>query len=248
MGSAVKGQPKMIFRPLASSSAGNAYVVESPGSPPLLLEAGISVRRLRETLNFGLSGLAGCLVSHSHGDHSKGVKDLLKAGVDCWMSKGTAEALEVQGHHRLNILRAYEGANVGDWGIMPFPVEHDADEALGFLVGHIDAGYTDRLLFVPDTAFVRNRFEGVNLIAIECNFDPDRLSRNVQAGLHPSVAHRVRRMHMSLDTVIAMLKANDLSKTRAIYLLHLSSGNSDEARMIRSVEEATGIPTYSCDE
>jgi len=41
-----------------------------------------------------------------------------------------------------------------------------------------------------------------------------------------------------------MLKANDLSQCREIWLLHLSDGNSDENEMRRRVQEATGIATY----
>lgn len=54
------------FKPIASSSKGNCYIVEAEGSKPLLLEAGIPIKKIREALNFGLSNLAGCLISHEH--------------------------------------------------------------------------------------------------------------------------------------------------------------------------------------
>jgi hypothetical protein len=50
---------------------------------------------------------------------------------------------------------------------------------------------------------------------------------------------------MSLKQCIATIKANDLSKTREIHLLHLSESHSDEARFVREVQEATGVPTYA---
>lgn len=235
----------ITFTSLASSSKGNAYLVSAPGAAPLLLEAGLPIRAMRERLNFGLSGLAGCLVSHEHGDHSKAVKDLLKAGVDCSMSIGTAKALGVEGHHRLIIAQAGMGGGLSGsgWYVLPFHLEHDAADPLGFLIGHGD----DRLLFIPDTAYVENRFEGVTTIAIECNHVEDILSENIQRGSIPSVVgRRVRRSHMGLQTVIDMLKANDLSRCRHIYLLHLSDGNSDERRMVAEVQAATGIPTDAC--
>lgn len=40
------------------------------------------------------------------------------------------------------------------------------------------------------------------------------------------------------------LKANDLSKVREIWLLHLSDGNSDAERFKREVMELTGKPVY----
>jgi hypothetical protein len=38
----------------------------------------------------------------------------------------------------------------------------------------------------------------------------------------------------------------NLSKTKAIYLMHLSDSNSDQERMIKEVQELTGKPTYVC--
>lgn len=226
---------------MASSSRGNSYLVEADGIAPLLLECGIPIKQLRAKAGFGLSDLAGCIVSHEHGDHSKAIKDLLKAGVDVWTSEETAEALEVRNHHRINILMAGEQEYIGEWVVLPFDLHHDVPTH-GFLIG--DPNF-EKLLFIPDTSYIRNRFEGVSIIAIECNYLADRLSHNIQSGALPQVVgRRVRRNHMSLDTVIGMLKANDLSKCREIWLLHLSDGNSDENQMRRKVQEATGIATY----
>lgn len=234
----------MKFTPLASSSKGNAYLVESDGVKPLLLEAGIPIRQLREKLSFGLSGLAGCLVSHEHMDHAKAVKDLLKAGIDCFMSEGTAAALRISKHHRAEFLTADVSQSIYGWRIMPFNLKHDAAEPFGYLIRHD----TEALLFVADTAYMKPRFASVTIIAVECNHVSDILAENITgAKAVPSVGRRIRRNHMSLETLIKMLKANDLSQCREIHLLHLSDSNSDEPRMIREVQEATGIPTYACD-
>jgi len=231
----------MNFRPLSSSSKGNCYLVESDGISPLMLECGIPMKAIREKLDFSLSGIAGCLVSHEHGDHSKAAKDLMKAGVDVWTSEETAVSLEILTHHRMNILMANVQENIGEWVVIPFDLHHDVPTH-GFLVG---APNGDKLLFIPDTSYIRNRFESVNIIAIECNYVADKLSKNIQSGALPqAVGRRVRRNHMSLDTVIGMLKANDLSQCREIHLLHLSDGNSDEAEMLKRVQEETGIATY----
>jgi phosphoribosyl 1,2-cyclic phosphodiesterase len=243
----------ITFTPLASSSVGNAYLVQCDGVGPLLIEAGIPVKKLRERLwarGVSLSDLAGCVVSHEHGDHAKAVKNLLKAGVEIYASVGTAKALGIEGHHRYAGLRQYrtswspsgcESFDKPGWKIVPVPLEHDATEPLGFF---IDAPNREgALLFIPDTSYIRNRFEGVTICAIECNHVADILSENIQEGHVPvPVGRRVRRNHMSLDTVVSMLKANDLSRCREIWLLHLSDSNSDEARMIKAVQEATGIP------
>ena len=240
----------MKFVPLASSSRGNAYIVQDDGIPPLLLEAGLPIKQLRNKLRehgIMLSDLAGCLVSHEHMDHAKAVKDLLKAGVDCWMSQGTAEALTVIDHHRTHILRYKFDIillNGGWYPFMTFGLKHDAKDPVGFFIQDLK---DDRLLFIPDTAYVENRFEGVTMIAIECNNIAELLSKNILEGNIPAVVgRRIRRHHMSLENLIAMLKANDLSRCRQIFLMHLSDGNSDEKAMINRIQEATGIPTRAC--
>ena len=231
----------MKFSAIASSSAGNAYLLESEGVDPLLIEAGIPFKKLRNMLGCKLPQLAGCLVSHEHMDHAKAVKDLLRVGIDCYMSEGTARALDVFSHHRIILTSMSYG--LPGWRIKPFDLKHDAAEPLGFLVSH----ETENLLFIPDTGYMKNRFTGVTIISVECNHISDILNERIKSGSVPAVAgRRIRRNHMSLDTLITMLKANDLSMCREIHLLHLSDGSSDEARMIRTVQEATGIPTYAC--
>lgn len=235
----------MKFTSFASSSRGNAYLLQVEGTQPLLLEAGLPINRLRGKLRengVSLSDLAGCLVSHEHGDHSKAVKDLLLHGVDCYMSKGTAKALEIEYHHRVHPLFLDMTEGIQRWRVRVFPTEHDAAEPIGFLIKH----ETEVLLFAPDGAFIQNRFEGITLIAVECNFQSEILSKNILSGPLPAiVGHRVRRSHFSLDNVISFLKANDLSRCGVIYLMHLSDGNSDEKRMKEEIQAATGIPTYA---
>jgi phosphoribosyl 1,2-cyclic phosphodiesterase len=226
----------MDFRVLASSSRGNCYVVSDSGSS-LLLECGIPVKRIREGLDFGLSRIDGCLVSHAHGDHAGAAGDLLRAGVDLYMTHGTAEALQLTGHHRLHIIRAMERFTVGPWRVFPFETIHDCAESAGFLIQH--GG--ESLLFATDTAYVRYRFTGLTCIAIECNYDQDILAANVAEGVvDRQVKRRVLHSHMRLDTVKGFLLANDLSRAREIWLLHLSDNNSSAENFKREIQALTG--------
>ncbi len=233
----------MEFKSIASSSKGNCYLLtERPGVAPLLLEAGIPIGKIKEALGFNLHEVAGALISHCHGDHSKAAKDLLKAGVDVWTSEETAVSLEIINHHRTNILMAEKQESIGEWVVLPFDLHHDVPTH-GFLIG---APNFEKLLFIPDTSYIRNRFEGVNIIAIECNYVADKLSHNIQSGAIPkTVGRRVRRNHMALSTVKNFLIANDLSKCREIHLLHLSDVNSDELEMVNEIQQTTGIPVYA---
>jgi phosphoribosyl 1,2-cyclic phosphodiesterase len=225
----------LTFTPHFSSSAGNLYTV-TDGTSMIMLESGVRITKIRQALNHKLSSIEACLVTHSHGDHAKAARDVISAGVDVYCSSGTASALEIDCHHRVHIIEALKQFRVGPWTILPFDVEHDAEEPLGFLI----QGGGEKLLFAADTFYIRHRFAGLNLIALECNYSKQTMAPDIP------LAHKLRvmRSHMSLDTVLAFLAANDLSGVRQIHLLHLSSENSDESLFKNRVQAATGIPTY----
>jgi phosphoribosyl 1,2-cyclic phosphodiesterase len=233
------------FEPLASSSAGCCYRLSGGGtSAPLLIDAGIRFELIQRGLNFRVSALAGCLLTHAHGDHAKAVDGLLRAGVDVYSSKETWASVwpRLTATHRAKELYSREQTSVGDWSVLPFEAVHDAPGTLGFLIGSPDGC---RLLFLTDSAYSPYRFEGLTHIAIECNWSSEILRDNVSSGqIHRDRYRRISSTHMSLERLIEMLKANDLSAVEEIHLLHLSSQNSDEAKFKLEVERATGKPVY----
>ena len=58
----------------------------------------------------------------------------------------------------------------------------------------------------------------------ECNYSDESINPNINRTLR----NRILESHMSLKHFLELLKATDLSKVKAIYLLHLSDSNSDE--------------------
>lgn len=228
------------IKPLASGSRGNCYYV-SDGVTPVLLECGIGWKNIQKGLNFRTSEIAGCLVSHEHQDHCKAVKDTMKAGIDCYMSIGTAEALDISGY-RVKIIRARERFQLGTWAILSFDTVHDAADSLGFLLAN---GTGEKLLYLTDTMYCKYRFNGLTHVMIETNYSPDILRSNVASGDVPAeMKKRIIRSHMSLETVKEFLRANDLSKVLEIWLLHLSDNNSDAERFKREIQGLTGKPVY----
>lgn len=221
---------------LGSSSAGNAYRI-SDGHTALLLEAGFPIKSLQRALNFRMSEIAGCLITHEHMDHSKAARDIMKAGVNVYTSQGTADARGISGH-RLKVIKAMEQFQIGTWTVLPFDIQHDVEEPLGFLLANT-AG--DKLVFLTDTYYCRHRFRDLTHIMVECNYSLDIVNRRVAAGeLHPAQKKRLLRSHFGLEHVKGFLKANDISKVQEIWLLHLSDGNSDEERFKREIQETTG--------
>jgi len=229
----------MQIKILASGSSGNAHYV-SDGVTPLLIEAGIPFKEIQRGLGFGVSQLAGCFITHEHKDHSSATTGLIKAGIDCFMSKGTADALKVDGH-RVNIIRAREQGRIGTWTVLPFGVEHDAAEPLGFLL----ANGKEKLLFATDTAYIKYKFVGLTHILIGCNYSVGILRENVKNGtVDRQLKQRIMQSHMSLETLEGFIRANDMHRVEAIYLLHLSEGNSDAELFKRRIQEITGKPVY----
>ena len=221
---------------IASGSKGNAYVV-TDGHSQLLLECGIAFKEIRKALNFNTSSLAGCLITHEHGDHTKGLKDILKAGINTYMSAGTKEAVELE-HHRIKPVIAHKAFKVGTWLILPFDVEHDVNEPYGFLLINKQG---EKLIFATDTFYIKYKFTDLTHIMIEANFSIDILNENIASGrVHKDMKKRLLRSHFSLENVKEFLKANDLSRVQEIHLLHLSDSNSDAARFKKEIQTLTG--------
>ena len=227
----------MIFKSLASSSAGNAYLVEESGMATLLIDPGIGFSALSRALGFGVSRLAGCLISHQHGDHSKGAAELVNRAVPTYTSRECAEALGIEVFH-VEHGQTFEACG---WRVTAWDAVHDV-KCLGFI---IDAPSGDRLMYCTDTAFVPYRFDGLTHVAIGANYSEAILATRVAAGQMDSAhGERVLSCHMSIERVIEFLRANDLSRLREVHLLHLSAGNSNEAEFLLAAQRATGVPVY----
>ena len=60
----------MKLNVLGSGSDGNTYLVDCDGDV-LILDCGISLKETKIALNFDLSKVVGCFISHNHADHAK---------------------------------------------------------------------------------------------------------------------------------------------------------------------------------
>lgn len=223
---------------LGSSSAGNSYFIKVPSGQILMIECGMRKKEIIKALDFELSNVIGCLISHEHKDHSKAAIELMKAGIDIYTSKGTIESINTNSH-RAHAVQTQQ-FELGEFTILPFMTEHDAVEPLGFLIYHPSFG---KLLFATDTYYIKYKFKGLSYIMVECNYSKKILDENIESGkLEPFLRRRLLASHFSLENVIKFLKANDLSKVKKIMLMHLSNGNSNAAEFKDTVQKEVGIP------
>ena len=230
----------MRFEALASSSAGNAYIV-SDKDTRILLECGVSHKKLQKLAGFQLTEFQGVLVTHGHKDHAKSALELISRGMDLYMSQGTAEELETDA---VNMIEHMEQFNIGSFDIVPFTTFHDAREPLGFLIkSRVDG---DVLAFATDTVNLRYKFPGLNILAIEANYDKNILERCEK--MPEKVRYRITNSHMEIDTLCDYLRSLDLSQCREIHLLHLSDATSHEGHFINKVARAVppGIEITAC--
>ena len=218
----------------ASGSKGNLYVLENE-KESLLVEAGLTIKKIKEYLDFDFTNIKGCLISHEHGDHAKGIKGIMQLGIDIYSSKGTIDKLELEGH-RIKSVKDKEQFTISSFNVLAFETQHDAAEPLGFLIQ--DTLTNKKFLFATDTHYIKYKFKGISQMAIECNYSEELLVQNIaEEKINSFLAERIKRSHFSLENLVEFLKANDLSELEKLYLIHLSGSNLDADLMKEKVSE-----------
>lgn len=240
----------MKIQVLGTGSSGNCYKVEI-GTATLLLECGLPYKVIQKKLNFKVSEIDACLVTHEHMDHAKAVKDLMKSGVDCYMTKGTAKALGVSGYRLNTFYRSpdrrwqYNFKTLRDLIILPFEAVHDVKEPVSYFIKTRDS--KESLVFVTDSAYLKYKIPDCDCLMIECNYVKSVLDDKYRQGeINVSLRNRIVKNHLSLETLVEALKVANLSRCQQIYLMHLSDGNSDEELIKRTIQETTGLEVVVC--
>ena len=226
---------------LSSGSKGNSYAVDD-GESALLLEAGIPAKKILSGYLPLLPRVAGCLITHEHGDHAKGAADLAARGIDLYATEGTFGGIpDIDRPYRKHTIRAGEQFTLGSWIVLPFETRHDAAEPCGYLLYSTVA--REKLLFATDTYYIPSSFRALNVIMVECNYSLPLLEESIAAGRVPeSMKPRLLQSHFSLENVKDFFFANDMSSVRHIYLLHLSGNNGDAKLFKKEIERASGKP------
>lgn len=224
----------MELKVIGTGSKGNAYLLENE-QEALLIECGVNFKAIKQALNFNLSKVVGCILTHEHGDHAKSIKEVMNAGVNVSATEGTHAACGTTMHHRAYMMIPGPTYHLGNFKVKPFKIEHDAAEPCGFLINHPETG---NVLFLTDTMYSHYTFRNLHNIIIEANYSHEVI--RVKLDDKEFLKNRVMQSHMSLDTCIEFLRKNDLSKVNNVVLIHLSDGNSDEVLFRAEVTKATG--------
>lgn len=232
---------------LASGSKGNCFVIEG-GTGSLLIDAGLSAKEclLRmEKAGIDASRIDAILVTHEHEDHTRGVDVLARRlGIPVHATEGTlADFLHFRKTSARPIAchtcRNHERFAIGDFGIVPFSISHDANEPCGFIVGEGDIriGYcTDTGIITPHMHDLLRHCDG---IVLESNHCPDML-RN---GPYPEpLKRRIRSSRGHLSNPAAAVCLRDFGKdVPRVILAHLSEINNTPERAIGSARDGLGL-------
>lgn len=225
---------------IGSSSAGNCYLLQGERET-LVIECGVNPAQVKTALNFDFSAVVGAVVSHSHNDHSKYVNDFVMRGIPVLGLEHTLSSKNVAGSHFTKVVEPGHGYKLGHFRIIPFELDHDVP-CVGYHIHHPEMG---NLLFVTDTCVMRYRFDNLNHILIEANYDDEILDENIRNGSMPGVMRpRLLKSHLELDSVKAILRAQDLSDVHNVVLLHLSSNNSNARKFAAEITATVGLPVH----
>lgn len=220
----------MTLHSINTGSIGNAYILEVDNQC-ILLDCGVPYIEINKAIDFKMTKIIGCLLTHEHGDHSKSASELTRRGIKVFTSKGTASKLK----GIFNIVERMQQFKLGNFEIIPFDVPHDAEEPMGFLIKHEKIGL---LAFITDAMYCKYKFPGLTHVLVEANYSDELISNDPDF-----LRERIKRSHMSIDTCSNFILSNS-ETLQTITLLHLSDRNSDQLEFQKKIQQVSGVRVY----
>jgi len=169
----------------------------------------------------------------------------MKAGIDVYSSAGTFDALGVINSRRALVVMGSVRFGVADsFEVACFRINHDGQDPHGYMIH--EKGVDETLLFIPDSGFIKQRFNiKFSIIAIECSYDINLLQGRVDAkNINETLAKRLLASHAEKQTTMKYLaEFCDLSNCRQIHLLHMSADNIDKQATKKEFEKRFFIET-----
>ena len=223
----------MYFCPLYSGSSGNVLFCQY-GETRLLIDAGKSGKTIVEALvsiGADIRSLSGVLITHEHSDHISGAGVLArKYHLPIYATRETWWAMSDKlGKIPPDTMREIEAGKdfwLGDIGVVPFSIPHDAADPVGFRLygGNMSVSTATDLGFFSEDVYAN--VAGSTLVLLESNHDPAMLRANPKY----SAALKARILgdhgHLSNEACSAALLRLISSGTSDVILGHLSGENN----------------------
>ena len=226
---------------LGSGSKGNATVVQS-GDVALLIDCGLNYKTLSSRLGevakgdaTFLSRVSGILLTHSHDDHTQGLKVFLKhhPEVPIFANAMTAETVIHDCGLDEESFVCFENGQpfeLGPFSVKAFSIPHDTSDPVGYLISvprcvSPAAGNSLTYFHATDVGTPLDSI-GVQLAAadwatLESNHDPVMLHNS---GRPPSVIQRIYgpRGHLANDQAADLVRRFASPRLKKLALAHLS--------------------------
>lgn len=196
---------------LGSGSSGNSYILEC-SKETLIIELGVRWQDVLLGLDFDISKVVGCIVSHSHSDHALSITNAIKAHIDVYSTS------DVQSKHcKVKALKNGSTTRIGGFTVMALQVKHSVP-CFAFIVKHEEFG---KILFATDCSEFAYRVKDCDYIMCECNWDEDVVIDNIL----DDTARSMHEQHLEIRQTINAIMENFSDNLKAVMLLHLSKSN-----------------------
>ncbi|MEM6278075.1 MAG: MBL fold metallo-hydrolase, partial [Verrucomicrobiota bacterium] len=213
---------------LGSGSSGNSALV-SHGETRVLIDAGLSARQLclrLELLGVDPDSLTGILLTHEHGDHTRGIDVFCrKRPLPIFATTHTCAVVgeNVNSSVTWRPFEAGQELTIGDIQIESFSVPHDAVDPVGFVLrGHdcsigvlSDVGHVTRM--------ITERLKGVDTLFTEANYDEVMLQNDTKRPWSTKQRISNRHGHLSNDQTAELISEISSTRLHRVILGHLSS-------------------------
>jgi phosphoribosyl 1,2-cyclic phosphodiesterase len=222
----------MHFSVLGSGSGGNGAVVVGPAGA-LLIDAGLSARQTLtrlEEVGIDPSIVRGVLLTHEHGDHTRGLDVLVRgplSGVPVYANPHTCEVLRplLRAPAAWRLVETGSFFECAGWRIETFSVPHDAVDPMGFVIE--DPGSGRRLGVVSDlghtSTTVRAGLRELDALFLEANYCAQLLAADTRRPWSTKQRIASRHGHLSNDQAASLVIEILSPRLHHLWLGHLSA-------------------------
>lgn len=223
----------MVFCPLFSGSSGNALFVMA-GHTKVLIDAGLpgsTIAGALESIGVNVADLNAILITHEHSDHVSGAGVLSrKYQIPLYANHRTWAAMSRKvGNITVRNYREFEADEdfyIGDIGVAPFSIPHDAAAPVGYRLSHGNTSISTATDLGHFPKSVMKAIRGSDIVLLESNHDPDMLMRNPHYPAYLKKRILGDKGHLSNDACADALESILEGGTRHVILGHLSGENN----------------------
>lgn len=223
---------------LASGSKGNSTLIKTKNKN-ILIDVGLPLSNLEKRLDKEFPKIDILIITHTHIDHIKGLKSIIKAQnpeiytIENDISEKVSSS---KIHNEKNI-------NIDNLEIELFELSHDVPCAGVYLKED-----NTELVYMTDTGYVKDKvlkkYQNKDIYILESNYEEEMLN-NGPYPYHLKQRIRSDRGHISNEDSCRYLKKLIGEKTKCIMLAHLSEENNSPLKVEERISSLISKISYN---